>query len=108
MERITQKIKIPVEYAEIDVNTSKEEISKLINSIIVDENFRAQFNKNPEKIFREAGISLDQVTIEKLKGSAITEMLKDSFPAPEETSIIAAIVVVGVIIGVIAPPKPAE
>jgi hypothetical protein len=97
-----QKASTPMEYAEIDVDSSKEKISKLINSIIVDENFRTQFNKNPEKSLKEVGISLDQATAEKLKESSITKTLRDSIPASGgEPHIIGALAVA--IIGVISP-----
>lgn len=116
MERIKHTISIPIEGGEtanVNVDTSKEEISKLITKIIEDENFRVQINKDPEKIFKDVGISLDQATIEKLKRSSIKEMLEKSLP-PEEAipgqtqGIGVAVVVVGVIIGVIAPSGPVE
>jgi hypothetical protein len=77
----------------------------LINSIIVDKDFRTQFNKNPEKILKEAGISLDQVMIEKLKRSTITETLQFTTPKPEFGPAGAVIAGAIAIVGAIGPAE---
>jgi hypothetical protein len=104
--RIAQTIRIPTNYAEIKVDTSREKILNLISRLTEDEEFRVQFNKNPSNILQDTGIFLDDATLKRLECSPITNMVRDMSPQP--TAIIAAIVIVGVIVGVIAPPKPAD
>ncbi len=114
-DRIVQKIRIPTEipteYVEIEVNTSREELSGLINRLITDEEFRIQFNKNPNKIFQDVGIFLDSATIKKLESSPITTMVRDPSPRPAAfaalvvvPSVVSAGVVVIVIVGTALPP----
>ena len=98
MERIKQKIKIPIEDAEINVDTSKEEISKLINNIIFDEAFRVQLNTDPQKILRDAGIILDQSTIERLKESSLINSVLGCQGEPQLMGDGIRIMIVGIVI----------
>ncbi len=109
MDRITQKVRFPLdaekkEYVEIDVDISRDAISKLTNRLIDDEDFRAQFNKNPEKIFNDIGISLDASTIEKIRNSPVKGMLNEL--APDQSSRGAPVVVIVAVI-ILATPSPA-
>jgi ABC-type dipeptide/oligopeptide/nickel transport system permease component len=105
-DRIRQVLKIPVEYAEVYVNATKQDVAQLMQRLIMDDDFRVQFNKNPSGQLRAVGITVDEATIERLKASRITEAVTEIIPGTQ--ALVAAIVIVGVIVGVIAPPKPAE
>lgn len=105
-ERLHQTIRIPVKYVDVEVNASREELAELMQRLILDDEYRIRFNKEPEAILRKVGIDIDRQKLEEIGMSPITSMVKDLGPAPQAISV--AIVVVGVIIGVIAPPKPAE
>lgn len=76
----TSRDKIPVEYAEVEVDTSRDEISNLITRLISDDEFRVQFNKNSGAIFRDVGIHLDEQMIKKIEDGSITALVRDLPP----------------------------
>ena len=103
---LKQIIRIPVEYVEVPVEASREELAGLMQKLILDEGFRKEFNRKPDEILRQYGICVDEEGLRKIGLSPITSMVRDLVPQPQAVSV--AIVIIGVIIGVIAPPKPAE
>ncbi|MDO3376614.1 hypothetical protein [Geoalkalibacter halelectricus] len=103
---LRQMIRIPVEYVEIPVEASREDLAALMQKLILDEGFRKEFNRRPEEILRQAGICVEAEDLRKIGLSPITAMVRDLVPQPQAISL--AIVIIGVIIGVIAPPRPAE
>ncbi len=105
-ERLKQIIRIPVEYVEVPVEASREELAGLMQKLILDDKFRKEFNRKPDEILRKVGIYVDDESMRKIGLSPITTMVRDLIPQPQAISV--AIVIIGVIIGVIAPPKPAE
>lgn len=104
--RLKQIIRIPVEYVEVPVEASREELAGLMQKLILDDKFRKEFNRKPDEILRQVGIHVDDESMRKIGMSPITTMVRDLIPQPQAVSL--AIVIIGVIIGVIAPPKPAE
>ena len=76
-DRIVQKIQIPIEYAEVEVDASLDDKSNLITRLISDDEIRIQFNKNPEKMFRDVGIHIDERMIQKIQNTPITALTRD-------------------------------
>jgi|GEM_PF-4092858 len=84
-----------------------ENLSGFINRILFDKAFREEFAKDPVRHMRDLGIKINPST----KGEVVKIDVSDQFlrmrPDLEEPQAAAAVVAAVVVIGVIAPPKPA-
>lgn len=84
-----------------------EMLSGFINRLLFDKAFRDEYTKDPVSHMRKLGITVDP----SVKGEVVKIDVSDQFlrmrPELEEPQAAAAVVAAIVVIGVIAPPKPA-
>lgn len=81
--KITKTVKIPLEFTEgkvnkfakVKINTTKEKVASLVNKIIIDDDFRLDFNKQPGKKLRAIGIEIDDELVDVYKNIPITKIL---------------------------------
>jgi len=84
-----------------------EMLSGFINRLLFDKAFRDDYTKDPVRYMQELGIKVNP----SVKGEVVKMDVSDQFlrmrPDLEEPQAAAAVVAAIVVIGVIAPPKPA-
>ncbi len=84
-----------------------EKLSGFINRLLSDRAFRDEYTKDPVRYMQELGIKVNP----SVKGEVVKVDVSDQFlrmrPDLEEPQAAAAVVAAVVVIGVIAPPKPA-
>jgi len=84
-----------------------EMLSGFINRLLFDKTFRDEYAKDPVSHMRALGVKVNPA----VKGEVVKIDVSDQFlrmrPDLEEPQAAAAVVAAVVVIGVIAPPKPA-
>lgn len=81
--KIVKTVKVPLEFtegkvtkfAEVRINTTKEKVAGLVNQIILDDDFRLEFNKQPRGKLDAIGVEIEDDLVEILKDTPITKIL---------------------------------
>lgn len=103
--------RIKIEYEGVKVDTTKEQLAGLMNRIIMDDDFRAEFNRNQVEILSKEGITVDKEAAGKLEKTSIANVLSKiaSGAKPEEVKAAGcAVVVVIAAVIVLSTPSIAE
>ena len=86
MDRIVEKIQIPrdeegVEFVEVNVDTTRDEISRLIGRLsTANSYYRRLFNKYPGMMLQNGGINIDDETLNQLDSSPFIGPVADLNP----------------------------
>lgn len=83
VHKITKTVKVPLEFTEgkvkkfakVRINTTKEKVAGLVNQIIIDDDFRLDFNKQPGEKLRAIGIEIEDDLVDVYKSTPITKIL---------------------------------
>ena len=99
MEKIKSKIEIPGKAVGLDVDSTREQISKLMSRLVSDDKFRAEINKDPVSTLKGYGIELKEDDIENLKNAQLTKLLEGMAPPNQLWGVALAVVIVLIIPG---------